>query len=167
LTLGIGITGRQSYCTQCGFFRAVRSRTWLGIPIRSSTEYRESEYHEFYRKFVSAECSHHWQDYSVAHSCRVGEVRRPMVLRDEYAGAGVGLAPLARLGDRARVAAVLTSFDLARSGTVAPGDLEHAGRALPAIAELGRTSTSSEVEQWWNRHRSLFLKPIRASNGLH
>jgi hypothetical protein len=169
LAMGTETTGRFAYCTRCGLCRFVMSRTWFGIPTHSTAEYLETEYRGLYREFVLAECGHRWQGYSVSHSCRPGEVRRPMVLGGSFPRLGddpigVGLAPLKRLGDRSKIAEVLTSFNLAGGNAVVPGDLEHAAFALPAIAELKSASTSAAAERWWTNHQSLFVRPSQPAS---
>lgn len=143
-----------AFCNKCGLLRSAKIRVCSGFPIDVTVWYPEPEYHRLRVDMGQGACDHTWKAcYSNHHYVPEGAVRIPIVL-SSYGGLRDRMILLRRLSDRAKISAVLASFDL---NCGFDEDFYHACSVIPALDELEDVPAVLSEEEWWSKNKHLFL----------
>lgn len=142
-----------AYCTHCGLLKSTHYRVCLGFSGKRTASYPDTEYHRLRLAMGQGPCIHNWKAcYENHHRVYAGAVQIPIVL-SSYGGLRDRMTLLRRLGDRAKISAVLASFDLSRGNAE---DFDYVCSVLPALDELKDVPATLSEEQWWSKNKHLF-----------
>lgn len=162
LLIGHGGESRSSYCRVCGKLRSESTRKFFGLQYQRHDVMRDTEFSKIYSSRVNPHQQHNWrrwsrfwfQGYHGFLGAGVGCGKFPSFLNgaaDEYNQ----VKPLKYLNDRKKVAVVLRTLQ-EKDGTQS-SDYD----ILQAVGELNKSSSASQQNQWWQRHRNLFAKTAK------
>lgn len=177
LAAGVSEEGSGYYCRYCGLTRYETRVLWFGFPLQRRAGYGDNTFHQLYAQFVTAHCRHNWRRDTHSHweplwlmwgvGCGHFPTSVLLPLRQEelrwfpdLQERRKDLLLLPRLRDRARVAAVLASFDLTRT-------TRREDAIFAALSELKQISSAAEENRWWARHRPLFSSCLEVPRAVH